>query len=262
MSKLFPDLKLFLLLTFACLIIFILDNYHFLSPFKYAAYSVTNPVSFGLYTVGTNLQKQLHFIYSLRLSAQENRALKQQISQLLSENADLKRQFLEAQSQIAQDKHLDPRTYNLIPARPIGLDRNLRIDKGLNADVKVGMAVVSNDNFVGKVVQVFEKSSNVQLLADPDSKVSTFSLGASGKARGILEGQFGSELLMDKILHEEKISKGDLVYSEGSEGYLPRGLILGKVSEVIEKQDELFKQAKVKQTFDIKDLELVFVIKE
>lgn len=262
MAKLFPDLKVFFLLTLASLIIFILDNYHLLSPIKYAAYSITNPISFGLYNVGTNLQKQFYFIYSLRLSAQENRALKQQINQLMSENASLKRQFLEAQSQIEQNKHLDPRTYNLIPARPIGLDRNLRIDQGLNSGIKVGMAVVSNDNFVGKVMQVFEKSSNVQLLADPDSKVSAFSLGKDGKARGILTGQFGSEALMDKILHEEKISIGDLVYSEGTEGYLPRGLILGRVLEVIEKRDELFKQAKIKATFDIKDLDLVFVIKE
>ena len=69
-------------------------------------------------------------------------------------------------------------------------------------------------------------------------------------------------MLLDKILHEEPIAQGDLVYSEGTEGYLPRGLIVGRVNEVIEKQNEVFKQAKVKPIFDIRDLELVFVIQE
>ena len=67
---------------------------------------------------------------------------------------------------------------------------------------------------------------------------------------------------MDKILHEEKIAVDDLIYSEGGEGFLPRGLILGRVSEVTGKENELFKQAKVQPTFDLRDLELVFVIKE
>ncbi len=142
------------------------------------------------------------------------------------------------------------------------LDRYLKIDKGLSSGIKEGQAVVVNDNFIGKIVGVSEKASNIQLLQDPDSKVAVFSQGLGGKAKGVLSGQFGLELLMDKILHEEKISEGDLVYSEGTEGYLPRGLILGRVSEVTEKENELFKKAKVKPVFDLRDLELVFVIKE
>lgn len=262
MTRLFGDLKLFFLLVFTSLVFFLLDNYHLLSAVKIAGYTVTNPISFGLYSLNQNVQRQFYFIYFLRLSSQENRALKLQIGQLMSENANLKKQLMEAQSQLTQNQHLDPRTYNLIPARPIGLDRYLRIDKGSDGGIEVGQAVVSNDNFVGRVVEVSQKAANVQVLEDPDSKVAAFSLGTQGKAKGVLEGQFGLELLFDKILHEEKIAKGDLVYSEGVEGYLPRGLILGRVSEVIEKENELFKQAKVKPTFDIKDLDLVFIIKE
>jgi len=63
-------------------------------------------------------------------------------------------------------------------------------------------------------------------------------------------------------LHEEKITEGDLVYSEGTEGFLPRGLILGRVTQVRELQNEVFKQAKIKPIFDVRDLELVFLIQE
>lgn len=262
MAKLLPDAKVFFLLALASLVIFILDNYHLLSAIKLAGYSITNPISFGLYTTNNNLQKQFYFIYNLRSAAQKNRALRQQLAQLLSENANLKREISETQSLLSQNQHLDPRVYNLTAARPIGLDRYLRIDKGTNSGIKVGQAVVYNDNYVGKVVQASEKNANIQLLTDPDLKVAAFSQGLEGKAKGVLIGQFGVELLMDKILHEEKISSGDLLYSEGTEGYLPRGLILGRVTQVLERKNELFKQAKVKQTFDLRDLELVFIIKE
>lgn len=262
MAKLLPDIKVFLILIFISLIILILENYHLLSGLKTLGYSITNPISFSLYNISNNFQKQFYFIYNLRISAQENRALRQQLGQLLSENASLKRQLSESLSMLSQNQHLDPRVYNLIAAHPVGLDRYLRIDKGTNSAVKIGQAVVYNDNYVGKIIQASEKNANVQLLVDPDSKVAAFSQGLEGKAKGVLVGQFGVDLLMDKILHEEKISKDDLVYSEGTEGYLPRGLILGRVSEVIEKRNEVFKQAKVKPTFDLRDLELVFVIKE
>ena len=115
---------------------------------------------------------------------------------------------------------------------------------------------------MGKIISVSERASNVQLMADPDSKVAAFSQGLEGKAKGVLIGQFGSEILFDKILHEEKINVGDLVYSEGTEGFLPRGLILGRVTKVLERENEIFKQAKVQPNFNISDLDLVFVIQE
>ncbi|MCL4366308.1 rod shape-determining protein MreC, partial [Patescibacteria group bacterium] len=169
---------------------------------------------------------------------------------------------LEVESMVSQEKHLDPNTYNLLPVRPIGLGRYLRIDKGSSSGINVGQAVVFEDNFVGKIVAVSPSSANVQLLTDPDSKFSVFSQNKEGKAKGVLLGQFGTEILMDKILHEEKVEVGDVVYSEGLEGFLPRGLILGKVSQVLSRENQVFKQAKVQPVFDFRDLELVFVIQD
>lgn len=262
MDKVFPNLKLFAILIFLSLIILVADLVNILSFPKSILSFVTNPVSFGLYQTEKNIGKQLFFIVALRSASQENKALKGQIGQLLSENARLRKELAETQSQLNQQAHLDPANYNLLPARPIGINRYLKIDKGSTSGVKIGEAVVYNDNFVGKIVQAGERSANVQLLTDPDSKVAAFSQGLSGKAKGILLGQFGADILFDKILHEEKINEEDLVYSEGTEGFLPRGLILGRVTKVLEQTTQVFKQAKVTANFDIKDLELVYVIQE
>lgn len=262
MSKVIPNLQLFLTFTFLSFIILLLDNFHLLDFAKSGAFYITNPVSFGIYRTYQNVSRQFFFIYAARLSSQENKALKEQIGTLLSENAKLKQHLAELEAQISQNEFLGPKTYNLIPARPIGLSRYLKIDQGEDNGIKVGEAVVFKDNFVGKVVSVSPKAATIQILADPASKIAAFSQGLGGRAKGILIGQFGTDLNLDKILHEEKIAIGDLVYSEGTEGFLPRGLILGKVVQVLERENEVFKQAKVREVFDIRDLELVFVIRE
>lgn len=262
MDQVLPNLKLFIILLILTLIILVMDLLNLLSFPKSALFFVTNPISFGLFQTERNIDKQMYFIVALRSVSQENKALKGQIGQLLSENARLRKDLAEAQSRLTQQQYLDPANYTLLPVRLIGINRYLKIDQGSSSGVKLGAAVVYNDNFVGKIVQVGEKSANVQLLTDPDSKVAAFSQGLAGKAKGILLGQFGADILLDKILQDEKINEGDLVYSEGTEGFLPRGLILGTVDKVFGSATQVFKQAKVSENFDIRDLELVYVVQE
>ncbi|TSC63787.1 MAG: Uncharacterized protein G01um101493_329 [Microgenomates group bacterium Gr01-1014_93] len=258
----FPHFQLFLILIFASLLIFFLDSVHFLSLPKTALSFVTTPIQYGLYSSGQRIGKQFYFIFAARFAAKENKALKEQLAQLLSENAKLRRNLSETQSLVEQQETLDPRVYNLVSARPIGLDRYLKIDKGFKDGIRQSQAVIFKDNFLGRIITVSEKSANVMLSEDPDSKLSAFSINKAGKAKGILSGNFGSEILFEKILHEEPIEAGDLVYSEGTEGFLPRGLVLGRVSEVLSKETQVFKSAKIMSVFDLRDLELVFIIKE
>lgn len=262
MDRVFPNLRLLVILVSLSLLILILDLFQILRlPNKFLSF-LTNPISFGLYQTNQKLSRQFYSVFLARKAGQENKALKEQIGQLLSENANLRKKLAETEALLSQDKHLNPAVYNLIPARPIGIGRYLKIDQGLVSGIALGQAAVYSGNFLGKIVQVSEKSANIQLLSDPDSKVAAFSQGLQGRSKGVLFGQFGTDILMDKILHEEKINVGDLVYSEGTEGNLPRGLILGRVTKVLEQPSQVFKQAKVTPNFDIGDLELVFVIAE
>lgn len=262
MLKTLPNLQLFLLFLFLSLVIFIFDSFRLLSPVKVFAGFVTNPVTFSLYSAKQNFTRQFSFIFEARTAAQQNRASQEQIAKLLSENATLKSKLAQSEAQVLQNQRLDPKTYNTIAARPIGLDRFLKIDKGEQDGIKIGQAVVINNNLIGQVIQTAGKNSLVKRLVDPDSKVAAFSFGTDGKAKGVLVGQFGTDMLLEKVLHEEPISKDDLIYSEGTEGLWPRGLILGKVSEILQTPNEVFKQAKVVPVFDIRDLDLVFAIIE
>lgn len=260
MDRSLSNLKLLLILTFLSILISALDVFRILNlPKQFLSY-LTNPISFGLYQTNQNIGRQFYFIFEARFAAKENKALKEQIGKLFSENSQLRKKLAEAQSLLSQVQHLDPQTYNLISVHPIGIGRYLKIDKGANSGLKLNQSVVVNDNYVGKISKIEAQTANVQLLSDPQSKVAAFSQGLEGKAKGILIGQFSTDILLDKILHEEKISVGDLVYTDGTEGYLPRGLILGRVTQVLEQPTQVFKQAKVVPNFDIRDMELVYVI--
>lgn len=228
-------------------------------PKTFAQY-ILIPIQYGIYKTSNNISKQIEMVFLARYAAKERAALREQLAVILSENANLRKNLAQKQSLVDQEKALNTQTFNLIPARPLGVSRYLKIDKGSNDGLKEKLAVVYKDNLIGEIKTVSPKMSEVILITDPDFKISAFASSERGKAKGILEGEFGALMDFTKILHSEPISKGDLVYSDGIEGKFPRGLILGQVKEVLEETTQIFKQAKVEPVFDISDLDLVFVI--
>lgn len=254
------DLRQLLFLLLIGLVLFLADNRGLLNLPKALLQNISSPIQYGLYKTSLVFTRQFDAVVRARNAAKEKQALEEQLAVILSENANLRRKLAEAQAITAQNTALDPQTYPTIKARPIGFARYLVIDRGSEDGLKVGQPVVYKDNLLGEVKVLSPKQAQVQLITDPDSKVAAFVSNGAGKARGVLSGQFGSEMLMDKILHGESIATKDLVYSEGTEGRFPRGLILGQVTQVNDPQNQVFKQAQVKPVFTVGDLDLVFVI--
>lgn len=260
LDSLLQELKVLAILLAAALILILVDSRGFLNFPKGLIQDVTSPIQYGLYKSSLAVGKQFEFIFLARRAAQENKALTEQLASALSDNAQLRRSLAEAQAEVDQQNTLAPKSFTLIPARPIGISRYLTIDKGSDDGFKVGMPVVYKDNYIGEITSLSSKKSDILLSSDPDSKISAYVADKDGKAQGVLTGQFGSEALMDEILHQEPVQVGDLVYSQGTESNIPRGLVLGSVSRVLGKDTDVFKQAIVKPVFDITNLDLVFVI--
>jgi rod shape-determining protein MreC len=254
------DLRVFLITMAISVVLLVGDSYGIFNLIKSGVQFITIPIQYGLYKTATGVGRQFQFIVLARTAAQENKAMTEQLAQVLSENAQLRQKLSEAQSFVDQQNTLDPQEFNLIATRPIGISRYLLIDKGSDNGIKTGQAVIYKDNFIGIINEVSTKKSKVMLSSDPDSKIAAFVSGNNGKAKGVLLGQFGAEMLLDKVLHQEPIEVGDLVYSEGTEVEIPRGLIMGQVSQVMDRDNEVFKQATVKPVFDVTNLDVVFVV--
>lgn len=261
MGKAVLNLRLFFILIFLSLFLALLDSLDSLNTPKSWMQNLTAPVQYGLYKGGKNISKQIEFLFLIRKAAQENKALKFQLSQLLVENAALQKKLAENEILVDQYNKLNPQTFDLLPARVLGISRYLSLDKGSLDGVQRDQVVVFKDHYLGQIKEVSPKTSTVLLSTDPDSKIAAFSQGMAGRSKGILIGQFGSKLFLDKLLHEENIQAEDIVYSEGTEGKLPKGLILGKVVEVLPNQNEVFKQAKIVPLFSAANLDLVFIMK-
>lgn len=259
-KELLQDARTFLTLILLSGFLILFDSANFLNFPKSLVQSVTSPIQYGLYKSANTFGKQFSFIFMVRRTAQEKKALEEQLATVLSENANLRKKLAETQAFAGQQQALNPQTFKWVEARPIGISRYLFLDKGSDDGLKNNQTVVYKDTIIGKIISADPKKSAVLLTSDPDSKIAAFSSSNEGKAKGVLVGEYGSEMKLDKILHQEPIKVGDLVYSEGSEIEIPRGLVLGQVSELLSQDNEIFKQARVKPIFNVTDLDLVFVI--
>jgi rod shape-determining protein MreC len=148
------------------------------------------------------------------------------------------------------------------------------INVGAQRGVEVGMPVVSGGaGLVGRVAQVAPRTAKVQLLTDRESAIAA--LLQTSRATGLVVGQPDGTLRMEYIPQRESIgagdgaddqevsenvSVGDVVLTSGLGGFMPKGLIVGQVTEVQQMDYELFQAAVVRPAVDFSRLELVLVI--
>jgi len=160
--------------------------------------------------------------------------------------------------------------WKFLPARIAGISGFMKIDKGLKDGVKPGMTVISENILVGKVTSVGNNDSLVKLPITTGTKISVLVKNLSAgerpaessiKAKGLLVGQYGGGLVLDEVLQEEDIQKGDFVVSSGDEDWAP-DLLIGEIENVLPKSAELFRKAKVTPLVDYFRLTTVFVIIE
>ncbi len=139
--------------------------------------------------------------------------------------------------------------------------RYVTINVGASQGVEVGMPVVSNGpGLVGRVAEVSPRAAKVQLLNDPESAVAA--LLQVSRVTGLVVGQPDGSLRMEYLPQDEEISAGDLVLTSGLGGFMPKGLVIGQVTEVRKMDYELFQAAIVRPAVDFSRLELVLVITE
>jgi rod shape-determining protein MreC len=178
----------------------------------------------------------------LKDAEKENQSLRQQLKLAPRNDFDLEASFVTAQD-------------------PQGLGSYFFIDKGENFGIQIGMAaIVSNGILIGQVTEAYSNSAKVTLITDPSSAVNA--QVQESNAKGIVNGEYGLGLKMSMISQVEVLSEGDTVISSGLGGKIPRGLTIGKISQVGQSSDKLFQVASVVPATLATDLRIVFIIKK
>jgi rod shape-determining protein MreC len=156
--------------------------------------------------------------------------------------------------------------FELLPARVIAMPggrviERIEIDKGTEQGVRTGMAVVTPEGLVGKVVTIYPTRSLVEPLSNASSAASVVT--ERGRVRGVLRPHYHAASAMmtweiDYVPARSDIVPGDRVATSGLGGILPAGLSVGTVTAV--KDGPLTMTVDVDLSVDFAKVEHVFVI--
>lgn len=149
-------------------------------------------------------------------------------------------------------------TADVIGVDQTGIVRNVIINRGTRDGVALGMPVTTDLGLVGRISDVSANASQVQLITDENSAVS--SRLQETRAEGSIVGQASGVLRLTFVDLDEQILQGDLVITSGLGGNFPPDIVVGQVTSVRQFEFELFQEAQVRSLIDFQTLELVLVI--
>ena len=101
------------------------------------------------------------------------------------------------------------------------------INVGSNKGIKNGMAVLHNENFIGRIVDVNFFSSRVLLISDLNSKIPVITEPSAYHA--ILSGHGENQPTLEYLPDNYNIVDGEKVYTSGKEGIFSPGIPIGEV---------------------------------
>ena len=138
--------------------------------------------------------------------------------------------------------------------------QGLLIDKGVKDGLRSGLAVINESGVVvGKIVETKDVTARVCLTTSPNCQLAA-AIQNQNKTQGITDGDLGLTIKMNYIPQLEKVVAGDIVISSGLGSDIPRGLVIGRVSQVRNESNEVWQEATIEPLVNFNDLTVVYVI--
>ena len=226
------------------------------------------PVQNGMTYLKNKIQGNSTFFENIDNLKLENEMLKK-------ENAELKEQLQELSIIKAEnatlreyaditDKYIE---YNTVPAYVINKDiSNLSyiivINVGKDDGIKENMPVISGDGLVGYIISASDKTAKVQTIVDPATNVS--GITASSRDIVVTKGILNSDstVKMTYIPTDTELVLGDNIETSGMGGIYPKGILIGKIKEIIQTKNITDRYAIIETAVNFSKLETVLVIKD
>ena len=196
--------------------------------------------------------------------------LSRENARLRAENASLMIKFTDAEEAFRENKRLRElldfrersnlklEAAEVIATNPMPGVHSILIDIGANKNAAKHMAVINDKGLIGKLVQVSEKTSIVQLLLDRNLGAAVRL--ANCRADGITAWAGGERLLLENIPVSENVQLGEKVITSGLDGVFPAGIPVGEVVRTDRNPESLFLRVEVAPVVDFSVLEEVFIV--
>ena len=147
---------------------------------------------------------------------------------------------------------------NVIGSDATGLSHTLILASGESDGLRPGMAVLSNQGVVGKIIAVSPHAARVLLIDDHNSALDGFD--QRSRARGIVAGLVDDGLILKYTDRSEDIRAGDPVVTSGLDGIFPRGLLVGTIKYVHREGPGLFLNVSITPAVEFRGLEQVLIV--
>ena len=158
----------------------------------------------------------------------------------------------------------DP-SYPLTPARVINnmlhnVDNYLTLNVGSANGVRPGLGVVAAGGVVGRVKVVSEHYATVTSLLHSKTSIASKIKrdGTFGTIRWL--GDDPTHALLDNVLRETKLVKGDTVVTSGYNAVFPEGVFIGTVDSFVKEPDKNFWTVRVRLGINFTNLAYVYVV--
>lgn len=228
-------------------------------------FSIADPLLKNINYPIKQVISSINFLHSLRDISKENLKLNEEIRELTAKNAELlevekENEFLRSYFNLSNRQKYQIDLANVIGQDFQGLEKYIVIDRGKFSKITENMPIVVNNNIlVGKIIEVFDNYSKVLLITSPNSKIPCLIQGS--RIAGIAGGNGENVLSLDLIPKDAKIESNQTVITSGIGESFPRGLLIGKISNVESKDNEMFLKIDIVPAADLEKLEQVLIIK-
>jgi rod shape-determining protein MreC len=201
------------------------------------AVTAITPVASSIEAVRNGTTGFFSNYFELKNAREQSRKLTEEVDRLRLENQLLNNELASARRAEAMAGFQARTLSKMIGARVIGTtggpgSKSILIDRGAASGVRRGMAVVTPDGIVGRVLAVYPVSSQVLAVTDP-----SFAAGVESQknhVHGVVKGLGNESAKVDYIPTGQKVEVGEVFYTSGEDRIFPKGLAVGKVTAVSE----------------------------
>jgi rod shape-determining protein MreC len=166
---------------------------------------------------------------------QQDAQLKQEVARLREEEASFAEDAQQGRRLQTLLGFKESYVTSTVAAQVIGTSGSERshvlyLDKGSEDGIKPEMAVITPDGVVGKIRDVFPKTSQLLLISDSSSGAGV--ILATTRIRGIVKGTATGRVEIDNLTADSRIKVGETVVTSGGDLVFPRGLPVGTIESI------------------------------
>lgn len=230
--------------------------------------NIITPLQKGVYSVGNFFADKIRPIISIWELEDENERLKEENETLHKAmiDAELTRDEYEDLLELREALNYvnDLKIDDYITCNVIGKDTGnwynmFMIDKGTNDGITKNSAVMNGNGLVGLVYEVGSNWGKVVTIVDNKSSIGFEVLDSDESYDGVLHGSVSSVISGELFDPHAKVDVGNIIVTSGL-GIYPKGIHVGRISEVNYDDDTLLTNIVVEPSVDFRNINRVFVV--